>query len=914
MPKSVDGDIRISVAFDDSGILKGKKNIQSSVSSVSRGMKKLGNEISAAYSKGAMQAERYNAKLAKAKEKIKEQEVAIQKLQSKLEALKNGDATPKSLKEMDSKIASAQKEFDELVTKMEAAKEKVDMYDIGAEWNPLLDKAKEEYAQLAEQVAEAGGELDAMKAKAESIRLNPQNSTEGKELAKQLEAANSQLEILKIEASFAAEGVDMVSESAEDANHQIKKMPKALATTKKNIKSISPALKSVSSSFKRFKRLLLSAFVFNVFSKSMRVLQEQLSALLKSNEQFSTSIAKIKGNLITAFTPIYQSVLPAINAMMQGLEKATASLATFFSELSGKTLAETKKDAEELYEQATAAQKSLASFDEINKISTKDSEGAATPDFSIADENSASTEKAISLAERIKQAFEPLQSIDISNLETSLTNIKNSLSSLGEEAFAGLLWGVENVLPEIASFTVETVLPSFLDSLSTAVDTAKETFKKAKTPFKTFYKECLKPLADYTKPQIAEYLDDLNEKLEELKTMVEETEAFDDLNEILSSLSGILTTVGELVIDFKFEQLKFKVGQAWITFKYKLKDIEDGLGLIAALLRGDFSDAFDHAKDLLVDNKIDQAKERFENLKTTIQNVTTSISNFASEMKTAVTEAFNNWKDGVSEWWENDVSPWFTKEKWSELLQSIGASLALAVAGMRDVWNEQIVPWWENDVKPWFTAEKWAAIWSDAKASIQNFFTGEDGFVQTWKTKISSWWESEVLPWFTFERWKAFGDDMREGVITGFKNITNGIANIINNTISSFEKLVNSVIWGLNQIISGYNTMAGMVNLPTVDLLKNVDLSKYKIPTVAQGAVVPNNVSYMSFTNSNAIDTDALAEKISSNLQIGFGSYIGSASSKDEAILEIDGEKFGRLIYKLNKKESKRVGVNFSEG
>lgn len=378
MPKSVDGDIRISVEIDDSGVVKGEKNISKIMSSMSRGMGKLGKEISSVYSQGAAEIEKYTIKLAKAEESVKKQEIAVQKLRDKLDALKNGDVTPQSLKNLDSKIEKAEKEFDELIAKMDAAKEKVESFDIGAEWNPDLDKAQEEYAQLAEQVAKAGGKLDAMKAKAEAIRLDPQSSAEGKNISRDLESANATLERMKTEAGFAAEGLERAKEAAKDANKEIKKTPNSL--------------KKANSAAKRFKQLIASAFVFNVFSRGLNELQESLSGALKTNTQFSNSVAKIKGNLITAFMPIYEAVLPAVNSLASGLSSVSAQTAAFIATLSGTTVEKAADAAENLYEQAKAtdavtdatkeANKSLASFDEINKITADNTNTEIAPDFS----------------------------------------------------------------------------------------------------------------------------------------------------------------------------------------------------------------------------------------------------------------------------------------------------------------------------------------------------------------------------------------------------------------------------------------------------------------------------------------------------------------------------------------------------
>ncbi len=87
-----------------------------------------------------------------------------------------------------------------------------------------------------------------------------------------------------------------------------------------------------------------------------------------------------------------------------------------------------------------------------------------------------------------------------------------------------------------------------------------------------------------------------------------------------------------------------------------------------------------------------------------------------------------------------------------------------------------------------------------------------------------------------------------------------------------------------------------------------------EIPKLAQGAVIPPNREFLAVLGDQKSGTniEAPADLIESILRKVVREENGSGSN--EAILEIDGEKFGRLIYKLNKQQGRRVGVNFSEG
>ena len=66
-------------------------------------------------------------------------------------------------------------------------------------------------------------------------------------------------------------------------------------------------------------------------------MSSSLFASLNTNAQFVNSLNQIKTNLMVAFMPIYQAILPAINTLMSALATVTQYIASFISALFGKT-------------------------------------------------------------------------------------------------------------------------------------------------------------------------------------------------------------------------------------------------------------------------------------------------------------------------------------------------------------------------------------------------------------------------------------------------------------------------------------------------------------------------------------------------------------------------------------------------
>ncbi len=149
----------------------------------------------------------------------------------------------------------------------------------------------------------------------------------------------------------------------------------------KSASKFSSKLKNVGN---RLKSIVSGALIFNVISRGLTELTKQVGSYLSANKKFSDALATIKGNLLTAFQPIYEKVMPALNSLMSTLQEATAIAAKFVAGLFGttaekaqanaKALRDQAKATEEAGEEAKKAEKFLASFDTIEILGNKKSD------------------------------------------------------------------------------------------------------------------------------------------------------------------------------------------------------------------------------------------------------------------------------------------------------------------------------------------------------------------------------------------------------------------------------------------------------------------------------------------------------------------------------------------------------------
>ena len=129
-------------------------------------------------------------------------------------------------------------------------------------------------------------------------------------------------------------------------------------------------------------------FVFTLITKALRGMREQLWLGIKANDQAAAAVARLKGALLTLAQPIIQTIIPAFVLLVNVLTKVVTTIADLFSRLTGKTLQQSADAAKALYGEQKAlngvgaaakkAGKQLASFDEINKLSSETSDSPAS--------------------------------------------------------------------------------------------------------------------------------------------------------------------------------------------------------------------------------------------------------------------------------------------------------------------------------------------------------------------------------------------------------------------------------------------------------------------------------------------------------------------------------------------------------
>lgn len=253
-------------------------------------------------------------------------------------------------------------------------------------------KAANNVDKAAQKVAALRQQLEELQAVAENEKKTRSTGTVSQETGEAIQKTTQQLKMAQLN----LESSQIAQEKASAAVSEYVGKQRLAALTTQN----------VSEQFKKFTKriagLAKRVFIFTMITKALRTMRKMLLSTIGADKQMSTSLAQIRGNLISAFAPIYNYILPAIRTLLAWLAKLTAVVSVFINSLFGKTASQADASAKALYNQASATEaagdaaektkKQLSGLDEMNRWESKDSSGGGggssgiAPKFDLSDQ------------------------------------------------------------------------------------------------------------------------------------------------------------------------------------------------------------------------------------------------------------------------------------------------------------------------------------------------------------------------------------------------------------------------------------------------------------------------------------------------------------------------------------------------
>ena len=434
------------------------------------------------------------------------------------------------------------------------------------------------------------------------------------------------------------------------------------------------------------------------------------------------------------------------------------------------------------------------------------------------------------------------KTLDFTPLLNGIKKLLESIKPLSDNIGAGLEWFYKNVLLPLAGFTIQDLIPAFLQALGGAIDFVNGVIEALKPAFKFFWDNFLKPVAEWTGGVIVDVLKGLGDVLSTIGDWLSEHgKGFSDFVITLGTFAGVvggIIAVGTAIETF----VGFLGGLAAIITG--AGGVTGAIGSLVAILGGPITIAIAAAiaVGVLLYKNWDEIKEAAANLgkwlgekwddikKATgdawdnVKKATSdkwneakkSISDTADSIGTKVSTKWEEIKKGTGDAWDNVKKS--TSDKWNDTKKSVHDTADSIGTKISNKWNEiksGTGNAWDNVKTSVSNAANTAK--TNASNAWSNMKDKMGGYADTIKSNAKGAFDN-VASWAS-DMGKKIGKGLENGVSAvkkGAAAIGNGIAGVIGSAVNG---VIDGINWILNKV--GANGNLGHWNVPTFNAYAN---------------------------------------------------------------------------------------------
>lgn len=636
--------------------------------------------------------------------------------------------------------------------------------------------------------------------------------------------------------------------------------------------SVGGTLSGLTKPFQKFARMIRSAFKRVFIMASMyaffRAFKSLISSASAQSKEFSRALNQVKANLAIAFLPIMQAALPALTALMNGLAAATKAIATFISNLFGKTYAQTAamaKQLQGLQAQAGKAKGALAGFDEINVLSAPEGEADGGIDYGALDtsESEGASKAAETVREAVRKMGETFRKYK-APITAAAAGIGTAFAAFKIGGFVKDLMGAEGALAGLkTAFAVLTspaaIIAAAIGTVAAAIVYLYQTDEEARAKIQGGW-ENMKTVFSGMGSQIWQTL----------------LTACQLLGNGLSAVwDSVILPIGSLIIDI-----------------------------------------FHGISQVLLDLWKKYGEETFGNIRGALEATADVVSSlWNSTLKPIADVLFET----LTALWTDHLQP---------LAARVGEFVMTFVNGALEIYNQFIAPlvsWIVELLGPTIVKIVGTAI--KLTGELLGFLADFAGKAVEFITYVTTTAQEVLGHLMDFIKGVFTGDwEM------AFKGLGNFFISIINGMIGGFEKLLNWVIDGLNKIIEAYNDVVteipGLGKHMTLSTISRVSFGR--IPELAAGGVITKPTLAMMGEYAGAgsdpeivSPQSAMQETFMQSLSpligllqtlVDITTEIRVRMDNGDIILQVDGKTFARLTGPYFEAESRRRGPKLVMG
>lgn len=465
--------------------------------------------------------------------------------------------------------------------------------------------------------------------------------------------------------------------------------------------------------------------------------------------------------------------------------------------------------------------------------------------------------------------------LDFSPLLKGIEKLLKNLEPLTDNIGAGLEWLYKNVLLPLAKFTIEDVLPVFLDALAGALKVINGVIEVLKPLFTWFWEKFLQPLGKWVGKNIVDGLQNIADVLNILGDWLAKNKNFlqsaikmgtDLIDGLLKGIGDSLKNIGAWLQENLVDPIVNGVKSLFGIHSPSTVFAEIGSFLIQGLLNG-ISSLIGGVSDLIggiwgdIKKTIsDKTQEILDTSKAIWGNISNAIGGAVDGAKKWVSDRWSDISKTTSDTWDN-VKKW-TSDKWNDAKKSISDTADSIGTKISTKWSEVkkgTSDAWDN-VKNW-TSSKWndtktavhsaadsigskvsskwneiksgtSTAWENVRSSVSNAANNaRDNALNAWsnmKDRMGGYANSiKSTAKSAFDNVASWASDMGRkigsGLESGVNAVRKGAAAIGNGIAGVIGSAVNGVIDGINWILNkvGANGNLGHWNVPTFNAYAN---------------------------------------------------------------------------------------------
>ncbi|MCT4406345.1 phage tail protein [Lactococcus cremoris] len=437
------------------------------------------------------------------------------------------------------------------------------------------------------------------------------------------------------------------------------------------------------------------------------------------------------------------------------------------------------------------------------------------------------------------------KTLDFTPLLNGIKKLLEKIQPLSDNIGAGLEWFYKNVLLPLTGFTIQDLIPAFLQALGGAIDFVNGVIEALKPAFKFFWDSFLKPIAEWTGGVIVDVLKGLGDVLSTIGDWLSEHgEGFSNFVIALGAFAAAIKIIGAIgtvveVLSGIFAFLGSIGGLGGV-----LSAVGTAIGGIVSILGGPITiaiaaaiaigvllyknwDTITEAAGKLgkwIGEKWDSIKKATGDAWDNVKKATSdkwneakkSISDTADSVGTKVSTKWEEIKKGTGDAWDN-VKKW-TSDKWNDTKKSVHDTTDSIGSKVSTKWNEiksGTGNAWDNVKTSVSNAANTAK--TNASNAWSNMKDKMGGYAHTIKSNAKGAFDN-VASWAS-----GMGEKIGKGLENGVNAVKRGAAAIGNGIAGVIGGAVNGVIDGINWILNkvGANGNLGHWNVPTFNAYAN---------------------------------------------------------------------------------------------